>query len=261
MAFEELKQKQGVMWSSGPYQNVTDTIADIHARVVERLAPPGGERWLDLACGTAAVAEQASRAGAQVTGVDLVPALIDTARERSRELGLEIDYRVGDCERLEDIADGSFDIVSSTCGVMFAPDHEAAASELARVTKSGGRLGLVNWDPDGGLGKMFAMMKRSNPRLPRARAFPSTGVAGNTFRSCSATTSSSSSRTASRRTAHPVPRSTGRCSRRATGRRRRPPTRSTTNGERSSTAPGSTSSSRTTWTTAALPTHGSTSWC
>ena len=172
MAFEELKQKQGVMWGSGPYQNVTDTIADIHERVVERLAPSGGERWLDLACGTGAVAEQASRAGAEVTGVDLAPALIDTARERASDRGLEIDYRVGDCERLEDIADGSFDIVSSTCGVMFAPDHEATAGELARVTKSGGRLGLVNWDPEGGLGKMFAMMRPFQPPPPEGAGVP-----------------------------------------------------------------------------------------
>ena len=83
MAFEELKQKQGVMWGSGPYQNVTDTIADIHEVVVERLAPEAGERWLDLACGTGAVSERAARAGAQVTGVDLAPALIDTARART----------------------------------------------------------------------------------------------------------------------------------------------------------------------------------
>jgi SAM-dependent methyltransferase len=172
MAFEELKQKQGVMWGSGPYQNVTDTITDLHQVVLEKLAPSGGERWLDLACGTGAVAERASRAGAQVTGIDLAPALIDTARDRAREQGLDIDYRVGDCERLEGLDDGSFDIVSSTCGVMFAPDHEATAGELARVTKSGGRLGLVNWDPDGGLGKMFGMMKPFQPPAPEGAGVP-----------------------------------------------------------------------------------------
>jgi len=172
MAFEELKQKQGVMWGSGPYQNITDTIPDIHELVIERLAPTRGVRWLDLACGTGAVAERASRAGAQVTGVDLAPALIETARERASELGLEIDYRVGDCERLEEIADRSFDVVSSTCGVMFAPDHEATARELGRVTKSGGRLGLVNWDPEGGVGKMFGMMKPFQPPPPEGAGVP-----------------------------------------------------------------------------------------
>ena len=70
MAFEELKQKQGAMWGSGPYQNVTDTIIDIHERVMERLSPKPGERWLDLACGTGAMAERAARTGATVTGID-----------------------------------------------------------------------------------------------------------------------------------------------------------------------------------------------
>ena len=124
MAFEELKAKQSVMWGTGPYQNVTETITDIHERVVDRLAPAEGVTWLDLACGTGAVAERAAEAGADVTGVDLAPALIETAKERASEGGLDIDYRVGDCENLE-FEDGAFDVVSSTCGVMFAPDHEA----------------------------------------------------------------------------------------------------------------------------------------
>ena len=80
MAFEELKAKQSVVWGTGPYQNVTETITDIHERVVDRLAPAEGVRWLDLACGTGAVAERAAEAGADVTGVDLAPALIETAR-------------------------------------------------------------------------------------------------------------------------------------------------------------------------------------
>ena len=157
MAFEELKQRQAVMWGNGPYQNITETITDIHERVLARLAPQPGQRWLDLACGTGAVAERAARSGADVTGVDLAPALIETARERAREQGLDIDYRVGDCERLE-LEDSSFVIVSSTCGIMFSPDHEATARELARVVRPGGRIGLANWTPEGGLGRMFAMM-------------------------------------------------------------------------------------------------------
>ena len=79
MAHEELKQRQGAMWGSAPYERVAGTIADIHERVVERLDPRPGRRWLDLACGTGAVAEQAAARGADVTGVDLAPALIETA--------------------------------------------------------------------------------------------------------------------------------------------------------------------------------------
>jgi SAM-dependent methyltransferase len=170
VAYEELKARQSVMWGSGPYERVTDTIADIHERVVERLDPKQGQRFLDLACGTGAVAERAAARGAEVTGVDLAPALIDTARKRATELGLEIDYRVGDCERLE-LPDASFDVVSSTCGVMFAPDHPATAGELARVTRPGGRIALANWTPAGGVARMFAMMAPFQPAPPPSSPF------------------------------------------------------------------------------------------
>ena len=123
MAYEELKQRQSAMWGSGPYQRVTETIADIHERVVEHLKPRAGERWLDLACGTGAVAERAARLGAKVTGLDLAPALLEQAKARAQAEGLETDYRQRDCERLEGIEDGAFDVVSSTCGIMFAPDQ------------------------------------------------------------------------------------------------------------------------------------------
>lgn len=158
MGFEELKQRQSVMWGSGEYQGVTETIADIHRTVVDQLATEPGAQWLDLACGTGAVSELAAQAGARVTGVDLAPALLDTARRRAAERGLEIDYRIGDCERLDGIGDGAYDVVSSTCGVMFAPDHTATAAELARVTETGGRLALANWEPEGGVHAMFKMM-------------------------------------------------------------------------------------------------------
>src|ERR671938_166353 len=100
--------------------------------------------------GNGPVAERAARAGADVTGIDLAPVLIETAKRRAGEQGLGIDYRVGDCERLE-LEDGSFDVSSSTCGIMFAPDHEATAGELTRVVKRGGRIGLANWTAEGGV--------------------------------------------------------------------------------------------------------------
>jgi len=159
-----------VMWGTGPYQRVTETITDIHDLVVERLAPEPGVRWLDLACGTGAVAERAAARGATVTGIDLAPVLIDTARERAGELGLVIDYRVGDCEQLE-LPDASFDAVSSTCGVMFSPDHEATARELARVTRPGGRMALANWTPTGGLARMFSVMAPFMPAPPPSNPF------------------------------------------------------------------------------------------
>jgi SAM-dependent methyltransferase len=170
MAYDDLKARQSEMWGRGPYQRITETIADIHDLVVERIPPAPGLRWLDLACGTGAVAELAARAGADVTGVDLAPVLIETARQRAAEQGLEIDYRVGDCERLQ-LPDAAFDVVSSVCGVMFAPDHEASARELARVTEPGGRIALASWTPTGGVGRMFAMMAPFQPAPPPSSPF------------------------------------------------------------------------------------------
>ena len=157
MAFEDLKRRQSVVWGSGPFEQIEHVIADMHDLLVERLAPRTGERWLDVGCGTGAVAMRAARGGAEVTGLDLAPALIETARRRSEEEGLAVEYHVGDCEALL-FGDASFDAVSSSVGVMFAPDHEASARELARVTRPGGRIGLTAWRPDAGVGDMFRLM-------------------------------------------------------------------------------------------------------
>jgi ubiquinone/menaquinone biosynthesis C-methylase UbiE len=170
MAFEELKERQSKMWGNGPYQNVTETLTDIHERVIEQLAPAPGDRWLDLACGTGAMAERACAAGATVTGLDLAPDLIETAKERADELGLEIEYVVGDAERME-FEDASFDKVSSTCGIMFTPDHEASARELARVTAPGGKIALANWTPTGGLARMFKVMAPYQAAPPPSSPF------------------------------------------------------------------------------------------
>ena len=170
MAYEELKQRHSVVWGNGPYQRITDTLHDIHELVVERLDPQPDRAWLDLACGTGAVAERAAALGAPVTGIDLAPVLIETARERAADLGLQIDYRVGDCERLE-LPDAAFAAVSSTCGIMFAPDHEAAAGELARVTRPGGRIALANWTPTSGIADLFKLMAPFQPAPPPSRPF------------------------------------------------------------------------------------------
>jgi SAM-dependent methyltransferase len=168
LAFEELKQRHAVVWGSGPYQGVTETITDLHKAVIERLDPQPGQRLLDLACGTGAVAERAAPTGcAGVVGVDIAPALIEQAKQRAVERGLDIDYRVGDAEALE-LDDATFDLVTSTCGVMFAPDHQAVARELARVTKQGGGIALACWTPDSGLAQVFEVMRPFQPAPPPA---------------------------------------------------------------------------------------------
>jgi SAM-dependent methyltransferase len=171
MPFEELKERQSTIWGTGPYQNITETISDIHELVMQRLRPQPEERFLDLACGTGAVSELAAATGAGVTGLDLAPGLIETARERALERGIDVEYVVGDIEQLP-FDDGSFEVVSSTCGIMFTPDHRASASELARVAASGGRIGLANWSPEGAIPKMFAVMQPFQPPPPEGVGNP-----------------------------------------------------------------------------------------
>jgi SAM-dependent methyltransferase len=171
MAFVELKAKQSVMWGNGPYERITKTLIDIHDLVIERVDPKPGERVLDAATGTGAVAILAAKRGANVVGQDLAPGLIDTARERAAEEGVNVQFEVGDAEAMT-YGDASFDVVTSTCGVMFAPDHPAIAGELARVTKPAGRIALACWTPEGGLGQMFGMMRPFMPPPPEGAGSP-----------------------------------------------------------------------------------------
>jgi ubiquinone/menaquinone biosynthesis C-methylase UbiE len=172
VAFEELKERQSYAWGNGKFENVSETIADVHEAIVEALRPRAGERWLDLACGAGAVAERAARAGATVTGIDFAPVLIETAKQLAREKGLDIEYRVGDAENLADVDDERFDVVSSSFGVIFAPDHRAVARELARVTRPGGRLGLTAWTPDGGAGLQAKALAPFHPPPPEGAGSP-----------------------------------------------------------------------------------------
>jgi SAM-dependent methyltransferase len=157
MAFEELKEKQRVMWGAGPFERVEPNLGDMHAAVVERAAPQPGERLLDIGCGTGGAAFLACQTGADVTGLDLSPVLIETAGMRAAERRLELRLDAGDAESLP-YEDASFDVVTSTVGIMFAPDQEAAASELARVTRPGGRMAIASWIWEGSGGGLFRVM-------------------------------------------------------------------------------------------------------
>ena len=127
--------------------------------------PRPGETWLDVATGTGPLALRAAQAGASVVGVDLAPALIATARQLAAAAGLRIAYTVGDCERLTHPA-ASFDVVVSSFGTIFAPDHAAVAAELARVCRPGGRLGLAAWQPGGGAARMTEVVMAFQPGPP-----------------------------------------------------------------------------------------------
>lgn len=147
MRFEEVKERHRVAWSKAPFENVEGSIAAMHDDLVHRLGPEPGEDWLDVGCGAGAVSMRAARAGAKVTGVDISEGMIETARRRAAEERLDISYEVGDAEGLP-VADASFDVVSSSVGLIFAPNHEVVARELARVVRPGGRVGVTAWRPD-----------------------------------------------------------------------------------------------------------------
>jgi ubiquinone/menaquinone biosynthesis C-methylase UbiE len=135
------------VWSGANYERLAETFAPIHDRVVAALAPSPATRFLDVACGTGGVALAAARTGAEVVGVDISADQIEKARRAASEAGLEIRFDVGDAEQLP-YADAEFDDVASAFGMVFAPDHERAANELARICRPGGRLALTAWQRD-----------------------------------------------------------------------------------------------------------------
>lgn len=166
--FTELKGKQRAMWALGDYDEVAAglTISTDQTLRVAKVRP--GEQVLDVATGTGITAIAARERGATVTGIDLTPELIEVAKRKAAAEGFsDIDFREGDAEALP-FPDASFDVVLSTCGHMFAPDQPKVGSELARVTRPGGRVVFLAWTPDGGLGGWFGITNRYVP--------PPTGV-------------------------------------------------------------------------------------
>jgi SAM-dependent methyltransferase len=132
-----------VWWGQGDYELRERAYEPIHKRLIERVDPRPGERVLDVACGLGATAARAARAGAEVTAIDLAPSMIERASRRPEP----VNWRVGDCQSLP-FDDDSFDVVVSSFGVIFAPDPQRAAGELARVCR--GRFALTAWIGDPG---------------------------------------------------------------------------------------------------------------
>ena len=160
-------ERPSAVWSAGgkDYDRISRGIADSIEHCVLRLNPQPGERILDLSTGTGWTSRVVARHGATVTGVDIARDLLDAARARAEADGLPIDYQLGDAESLP-FDDGEFDAVVSTCGIMFASRPDAAAGELARVCRRGGRIALTTWLSDGNLSKMFQVMRRYQPPPP-----------------------------------------------------------------------------------------------
>ena len=157
-----VKTRQQGAWASGDYAVVGTTLQIVGEDLCEALNLRSGQKVLDVAAGNGNVALAAARRWCEVTATDYVPALLERARERAAAERLDIAFQEADAEALP-FADGSFDIVVSTFGVMFTPDQEKAAAELLRVCKPGGKIGLANWTPDGFIGQVFKIIGKYSP--------------------------------------------------------------------------------------------------
>jgi len=152
-----VKQRQQATWDSGDYAVVGTTLQIVGETLAEAADVRAGERVLDVAAGNGNVSLAAARRFADVTSTDYVPALLDKAAARAAAEGLAMTFQVADVEDLP-FADASFDVVVSTFGAMFAPDHQRTADEMLRVLRPGGRLGLANWTPEGFIGQLFKVL-------------------------------------------------------------------------------------------------------
>jgi SAM-dependent methyltransferase len=159
---EGLKSRLKATWMAGDFDKIAQVIESGAAEFIERLALAPGTRVLDVACGSGNLSLPAARAGAIVTGLDIAPNLIETARRRALAEGLKIDFDEGDAEELP-YEDASFDSVVTMFGAMFAPRPEKTASELLRVCRTGGRISMANWTPAGFIGQMFKTTARHVP--------------------------------------------------------------------------------------------------
>jgi SAM-dependent methyltransferase len=161
----QIKARMQAIWSAGDFAVVATMINIVGELLSDTIELRAGQDVLDVATGSGNTAIAAARRFTNVTGVDFVPALLDRARERTAVEGLKIDYREGDAEELP-FPDASFDVVLSTFGVMFAPDHAKAAAEMLRVLRPGGRIGMANWVPDSSIGEIFRTTAKHVPPPP-----------------------------------------------------------------------------------------------
>jgi SAM-dependent methyltransferase len=162
---EALKTRLKATWMAGDFDKIAQAYAPGAAEFIERLSLKPGMRVLDVACGSGNLSLPAARAGCVVTGVDIAPNLLETARARAQAEGLEITFDEGDAEALP-YPDASFDVVVTMFGAMFAPRPELVAAELKRVCRPGGRIAMANWTPSGFIGQMFKITASHVPPPP-----------------------------------------------------------------------------------------------
>jgi SAM-dependent methyltransferase len=169
---EQLKKHARSAWAAGDFPAVARRMLwPVGERIVRRLGVRSGDDVLDVACGTGNAALRAAGAGARTVGVDLTPELLEVGRKLSNESGVSVEWREGDAESLP-FESASFDVVMSVFGCMFAPRHEVAARELARVLRRDGRLGICAWTPEGATGQFFRTVSAYLPPPPPEFATP-----------------------------------------------------------------------------------------
>jgi len=160
-----IKTKQQATWASGDFAVIGTTLQIVGETLVEAVDVCAGERVLDIAAGNGNATLAAAHRFAHVTSTDYVPELLDKGAARARAEGLDVRFQVADAEALP-YADGTFDVALSTFGIMFAPDHGKTASEALRVVRSGGRIGMANWTPEGFIGQLFKVIGKHLPPPP-----------------------------------------------------------------------------------------------
>lgn len=175
----DLRARLRAVWASGDYPSMAEAlIPDLGARLVEAVRVAPGERVLDVAAGAGNAAIPAAATGASVVASDITPELFEAGRAAAAARGVEVDWQEADAAALPD-ADDSYDVVLSCIGVMFAPFHQQSADELVRVTRPGGRIGLLSWTPDGFIGQLFAATRPfAPPPPPGAQPPPLWGTEG-----------------------------------------------------------------------------------
>ena len=166
---ESLKTKLRATWTAGDFHQIAKAYTRGAEQFVERLNLQPGVRVLDVACGSGNFAIPAARLGAIVYGMDIAPAMVEQARVKAAQEGLNAEFEEGDVEALQ-YTDNSFDVVATMFGAMFAPRPDVTASELLRVCKSGGRIAMANWTPTGFVGQMF---KTTAAHVPPPPGMPS----------------------------------------------------------------------------------------
>jgi ubiquinone/menaquinone biosynthesis C-methylase UbiE len=170
-----LKTRQHAAWSSGDYAVVGTTLQIVGEELCEALDLRSGQKVLDVAAGNGNVTLAAARRWCDVVSTDYVPSLLERGRLRAEAEGLSVEFKEADAEALG-FANASFDVVVSTFGVMFAPDHDKAAAELVRVCRSGGKIGLANWTPEGFIGQLFKVLGKYLPPPAGTRSPPQWGT-------------------------------------------------------------------------------------